>query len=129
MLLNMNNLNDQNSKLEKKINTQIKITEDLHIDLKEYADHRAMSIQAAGVEALEFWIIIQKEIGSYFSSNDPKQLKEDITKAFNELISSWSKEKQQQAFKNDSFLNIIGMTSGDEQLSRKHDRHYTRNES
>ncbi|MHA2103996.1 MAG: hypothetical protein ACW981_11275 [Candidatus Hodarchaeales archaeon] len=125
----MKNINDQNSKLEKKINTQIKITEDLHNEFKEFADQRAMSIQGAGVEALEFWIAIQQEIGTHFSSNDPKQLKKDITKAFKELISSWSKKKQKEAFKEDSFLNIIGMTSGDENLSKKHDRHYTRSES
>jgi hypothetical protein len=125
----MNSNKDQNSKLEKKINTQIKITDDLHNKLKEFADQRAMSIQGAGVEALEFWIAIQQEMGTYFQSNDPKQLKKDITQAFRDLLSSWSKKRQQQAFKEDSFLNIIGMTSGDENLSKKHDRHYMRNES
>ena len=118
----MKSQTDENPKLEKKINTQIKISENLHDELKAFAELRLMSIQSVGVEALEFWIAIQKEIGSYFSANDPVQLKKEITTAFKDLLSSWSKKKQQKVFQEDSFLNIIGMTSGDEHLSKKPDQ-------
>lgn len=115
--------------IEKKINMQIKTNEKLHQEFKQYADQRFLSIQSAGVEALEFWIDIQKEIGSYFSTTDPNELKEKISSAFQKAVNNWSKNIRNEKFKDDSFQKIIGMTSGDKSLSKKNDRYYTEKDS
>ena len=114
---------------EKKINMQIKSNEKLHQEFKRYADQRFLSIQSAGIEAIEFWIDIQKEIGSYFAETDPDELKIQIRSAFDKAISSWSKNIRNEKFKDDSLQKIIGMTSGTKSLSRKNDRYYAERDS
>ncbi|OLS19103.1 MAG: hypothetical protein HeimC3_47370 [Candidatus Heimdallarchaeota archaeon LC_3] len=121
--------NGETSTSEKKINMQIKTSEKLHQEFKQYAEQRFLSIQSAGVEALEFWTVIQKEIGSYFSTTDPDELKTKIRSAFNEAVDNWSKNIRNEKFKDDSFQKIIGMTSGNRNLSRKNDRYYAEKNS
>ena len=45
---------------EKIVNTQIKIVESKYTEFKEFIDKRNLTIKSAGLEAIEYWIEIQK---------------------------------------------------------------------
>ncbi|MFW9930060.1 MAG: hypothetical protein ACFFD1_11765, partial [Candidatus Thorarchaeota archaeon] len=112
------------SKHDKRINVQVKLPEELHNEFKEFTEKRSLSIQAAGLQAIEFWVAIQKEIGSYYTMTSPEDELKAITDDFHKAITDWSEKKKKETFKTDSFQKIIGMAKSKKELSKMKNNFY-----
>ena len=104
------------------VNTQIKVDEALHQQFKEMAEFRDQSIQAAGHEAISFWVEIQKAIASSPKEN-PEQLSQELFMRVTAAIEQWAATRRQSKFDTDPLFKLVGIASGSSNLSRTHDRY------
>lgn len=110
---------------EKIVNTQIKIVESKYTEFKEFIDKRNLTIQSAGLEAIEFWIEIQKYIGLIISLEGSDDQKDVILKELRNALNAWIANKRKSKFNDDPlFTELIGKFSADENLSKHHDKYY-----
>jgi len=112
-------------KSEKVHHTQIRLSEETYAQFKDYAESRNISQQLAGIEAIEYWIEIQRTIGSVVQQHeDPEKHAKTIKEAFQEALKRYVTKRRMSRFDDDAlFSDLLGMTIGDSDLSRTHGRH------